>query len=286
MIVKIAGGLGNQMFQYAVAKAVSLKMQQTLYLDTTWFIQHRSRDFELHNYRISYKKAAYATVIWHKVWKRIFTILNLRNRYWVYDEDDTFLYDDSVFHKKYSYLMGYFQNPEYFRSIRDVLQREFVLSNQVESGQGQLIQKLQSTESVAVHVRRGDYVSENHSSLQKYIVQDVDYYHRAFRLVSDKISEPEFYIFSDDIDWCKKNFDSSIYHIHFIDSSLSNSVHDDFLFMRSCRHFILANSTFSWWAAWLSHEKGRLVVVPERWYMDTNKNAASKVLVEKDWFVL
>lgn len=197
---------------------------------------------------------------------RLFRILRRlgwlkKNTY--YAEKQRTIYDASVFMQAPRYLDGYWQNEQYFSEIRAVLLQE-LWPNQPLSINAQAHQiKIQQTHAVSIHVRRGDYL--NHPEIG---VLDIDYYKRAVDYIKEKIEAPVFFVFSNDVAWCKDNF-------NFIDSPVfvedTQTEIDDLMLMCQCQHNIVANSSFSWWAAWLNSNVDKIVIAPKRGWLKIQK---------------
>ncbi len=282
IIMKMKGGLGNQMFEYALARRLSLEYNQHLVLDTFSYIRDRKRNFELDNYNVKYDSKNGLKTFFYNILYKIYKE-NLNNKFKVSLEKKLFVFQDEIFQYKYSYLNGYWQNPKYFESIRDILLEDFRYKGELTEVEEQIIQTIQSQNSVAVHFRRDDYLNQENTSF--FEVQSLDYYSQAINHMKKKIPQACFYVFSDDIDWCKNNL-KEIDNVVFIDGTTSSSHHIDFLIMKSCKHFIIANSTFSWWAAWLSESENKQVIIPNKWFKDKEINDNSKVLVLEGWIVM
>jgi hypothetical protein len=283
VIVKITGGLGNQMFQYALGRAISIRRNEELVLDTMSYIKDKKRGFELDNYNVNYKsKNPFRGIIYDFIYKALNKQPIYRPKS-ILSEKKTFQFDKDVLSENAKYLVGYWQNPEYFDNIRRFLLKEFEYNGHISELQQNMIKKIKSENSVAIHIRRGDYLETNNKSI--YESMDLAYYMKAIEYLKREHNNLTFYFFSDDIDWCKENFclDDKV---TFVDSSISSSQHIDMLLMKSCNHFVIANSTFSWWAAWLSDNNGKIVIAPKNWYRDIEKNSSAKELLLNDWVII
>ena len=170
------------------------------------------------------------------------------------------------------YFDGYWGNEGYFKEIRPVLVRELQLKETFKDEQFLKMQSvIEKTNSVAIHIRRGDYVSNERFS-KIFNQLSPDYYVKAIETLSGKLKDPVFYFFSDDKDWVKANFlNNPDYPYCLIDQQVGGKDYLEFALMKSCRHFIIANSTFSWWAAWLGQENDTIVISPSYWYHDKER---------------
>ena len=156
--------------------------------------------------------------------------------------------------KKKNYFRGYWQNYKYFESIKNELNNDFSLEHNLDNLDPIILKKISETNSVCIHVRRGDFLGTDCE------VVNVDYYRNAFKKLNSKYKDLNFFIFSDDINWCKIN-------LIFLPNTTycSFTMLNDFHLMSLCNHFIIPNSTFSWWAAYLSKNKTKIVILPSKW---------------------
>lgn len=169
---------------------------------------------------------------------------------------------------KDAYLIGFWQSEKYFSNMEQILRKEFRFSKQPSGLNAEIADKICQNNAVFLHIRRGDYVS--HPDVAKFNgTCDQAYYERALSIVADKVSEPILYVFSDEPEWVRQNmhfpFPSTI-----IDHNGPDDAHEDLRLMSLCRHAIIANSTFSWWGAWLIDSEDKVVVAPRKWFADPN----------------
>jgi hypothetical protein len=284
MIIGLSGGLGNQIFQYALGKQLAEKYGEELSLDTFFYRQHPERKFELDFYQVPYKEKS--DYLWYnKVRLYVQRIPIVSDAFGIIKERKEFAYDTRIERHAYKYYTGYWQNLSYIRSYREELQRLFHYPKTLSDKQMQLVHEMHQNQSVAVHVRHGDYTSEQFKKV--YYTQKADYYRKAMELILKRMDDQKvkFYFFSDDIEWCRQVF-AEYENCVFVDHMISEDHHSDFMLMRQCKHFITANSTFSWWGAWLKEQAG-VVIVPAKWYYDDKKNQrVLQALIEPDWIVL
>lgn len=268
IITKIIGGLGNQMFQYAIARSIAEERKDAFLLDISYF-----KNYTLHNgYRLDQFNITenIASLEEIKKLKGSESLLSKICRHYgierrtYYKEKEYTIFDNSVFEKDDIYLDGYWQNEKYFRNIRNILLKEFNNKNELSKEIDGVLKKIKKHNSVSIHIRRGDYLNSPDVG-----VLDIDYYKRAVKYINDNVDSPRFFVFSDDLGWCKNqfNFIENIYYV-----SEGTSEIDDFFMMKSCKHNIIANSTFSWWAAWLNDYHHKFVISPVIWMKDNPKN--------------
>lgn len=276
VIVKLMGGLGNQMFQYAYAKA--LAGNNTIIFNINSFKKRKhnhesKREYELKIFKSIKVKKINSLLLRFIISKtkciQIFKKILSLKVYEVYSvNDNNMSFSVNLSSTNPIYLEGYFQNPIYFNSIRDVLVKEFRFPD-LPNCFKETIHKIQSANSISIHVRRGDYL--NSGNYEIHGVLPISYYSKAIEVINNYIQKPIYYVFSDDIIWCKANFNYLDYHINFISNINSDSWVDMYL-MSLCKHNIIANSTYSWWSAWLNQNEDKIVVSPKKWFSTGKDN--------------
>jgi len=285
---QIQGGLGNQLFQYATGKALSIRLKRHLQLDIDWFSHSwddvTPRHFLLPELNIDYQLINPSqTVQSPKRWSRIAQTFLPLNPYILKDRPFHFNSDINIFKPYISqdvYLMGYWQSYHYFSSIRDSLIREIRPKNALSDHYQEYLEKIISRPSAMVHIRRGDYVhlpvaAKIHGFL------GLDYYQKGIDLILASDPNAYFFIFSDDMAWAKAHLPHQA-KICFIESSGEKNapVHELFL-MSQCQKHLIANSSLSWWGAWLSESVTPMVIAPKNWTNDRDKNWDD--LLPKHW---
>ena len=283
IVTKLTGGLGNQMFQYASGRTLSLNCNAELYLDVEEYAKIKMHNgYELHNFLIQ-EKFFNKSFLDKALFKfenvnRIFSKYS-RGRLNYYKEPKCFIFDENLVSLTDSvYLDGYWQSYRYLELYKSQLINDFEFRNPPDDNNIFLIKEMNEVNSVAVHIRRGDYLS-NRIFSKVHNVLDIEYYISALDLINRKIPNPIFYIFSDDIAWAKQNlgfFGSCV----FVSNPEQSSI-EDMRLMRSCKHNIIANSSFSWWGAWLNPNPNKIVVAPTRW-LKTDLESNSD-LMPKEW---
>jgi hypothetical protein len=162
-----------------------------------------------------------------------------------------------------TYIDGYFQSEKYFSFYKKELRNEFSVKCPLSLANEIFIREINSTNSVMIHVRRGDYVS-NSDALSVHGICSLEYYKNAITLIKKRLVEPKFYVFSDDLEWCKSNLEL-LNDAVFVSGNERNPEVDIWL-MTNCRHHIIANSAFSWWGAWLAKSSDQVVIAPIPWF--------------------
>jgi len=258
-IVRLMGGLGNQMFQYAFGVAVG---NNTIY-DISWFDETRGnpnvtqREYELDFWNINPK-------LTDKPKKKIFGFINLKLKHIV--ESPFNIYNSKLLKEKNCIIEGYFQASQYYEPIRNRLLKDFVPRNKPDYRNQKMLDLIRDKNSVSIHVRRGDYVK-----LQKiHGLCDIDYYEKSVQHIAKNVKHPYFFIFSDDIKWVKDNLNID-YPCEYIDFNHGRDSAWDMWLMANCKHNIIANSSFSWWGAWLNQNSDKIVIAPKCWKADGSK---------------
>lgn len=263
MIVStITDGFGNQLFMYACGYAMARRHKEKLALDTTYLATSNLREYELGGLRVEYDKMYsinkslpyFLKVVLRKA---IHVCMSLR--FMQYREIQAWHYDGALFQATGSCrLKGYWQCEKYFKDYRNEILKMLSLSYEPTVSFKELLSKIQNTNSISVHVRRGDYVSLG------ICLSDV-YYKTAIRLMSEKVNAPDFYVFSDDMEYAQGLFEGiDNAKINFVKYEARNATIEDFLLMKSCLHNITANSSYSWWGAWANENNEKIVVCPKR----------------------
>lgn len=265
--VSLIGGLGNQMFQYATGKALALKHNTNLGFDLTFssfnFSGVTKWPYQLNQFGIDCQVLPnFITPVW-SIFKGLPLIKSLAG-FEFYKEAVPYKYDYRIEQiGSNAYLFGYFQDYRYFDSIKESLKKDFTIVKPLSDKAKLWFNKIESTNSCSIHIRRGDY-AKNPKALAFHGLMDKEYYQRAIAAVKE--SDTEFFIFSDEPEWVKANLQFEG-NIHFVESA--SALEDQFL-MRNCKNHIIANSSFSWWAAYLGVNPNKKVIAPQQWLAITS----------------
>lgn len=286
IVTCLQGGLGNQLFQYAAGRALSLQTGRKLWLVTALFRHDPQRDYALQPLNIKAGTLNGTGACWlaqaaasHGLLPRLLTTLRFRRRF-RYLNDLERGFQASIFTGDGpAVLFGYWQSEKYFQSYANQIHDDCAFRSPPRpEAQGWLNEIEQST-AVAVHVRRGDYVTNPHTAAV-HGVCDPDYYQAAADALLRRVAGPTFFVFSDDPDWAEANL-----HLpgrtKTVRGNQERADHEDLRLMSACRHFIIANSSFSWWGAWLGNANDKCVVAPRRWFQ--NYRADTKDLLPEGW---
>lgn len=176
------------------------------------------------------------------------------------------------------YLEGYWQSQKYFMNIRHILLSELILKEPLPLKCKHIFEKISNSNSVCVHIRRGDYVSNINAS-KLHTICNLDYYIQAMVYISQEIENPNFFIFSDDLEWVRSSF-SFDYEMYFVDINTTLEPHLDIQLMSACNNFIIANSTLSWWAAWIAKYDKKIVIAPENWFLTKERDLNDLLPIE------
>lgn len=279
--VKISGGLGNQLFQYAFGQYAAYKLNtEVIYHAQTKLINknftQRDLDIEKFDLPINFtkenfdEKSLFYLKKLSKYERKIVQILPFLNKKINIQNPDIHLLVKKI--NDDCYYDGYWQNPAYPDSISNLLKSKIVLSDESFFKLENVINKIESSESVSIHIRRGDYINIL-ANTKIYNICNFDYYKKAIEHIEKSITNPIFFIFTEDIEWAKESFvgDKFIF-------VTGNSAIEDMIMMSKCKNNIIANSTFSWWGAWLNQNDKKIVVAPKNWYVNFLKNSVHDFL--------
>jgi len=287
IITKLIGGLGNQMFQYAVGRHLTIKNNTILKLDISGFKDYKLRNYDLGCFKILEDIATsedLSGVIFpsdgsiHKVGKYLkIKTANVQHIQYIKEQESDFQPElltlgDNI------YLDGYWQSEKYFSDIKDVIRKEFTVKGMPDPINESYLGEIRDCESVSVHIRRGDYVS-NPTTNQVHGFLGLEYYQRAMNAMLEKIGNPHFFVFSDDPEWAERNIKANAPITYVKHNGTKN--YEDLRLMSTCKHHIIANSSFSWWGAWLSLDEEMFVIAPKRWFKLDRLNARD--LIPESW---
>jgi hypothetical protein len=287
VIVKLIGGLGNQMFQYATGRRLAHRLGTQLKLDVSDFEIYKLRSYNLDIFDLVGEFATTAEVAWLKFGKasrikKLWLLIKQGRSGPSYIQEKHFHLNPGVLtlHDNV-YLDGYWQSEAYFKDIEDVIRNDFKLRAPPSEENSRLADRIDSVCPVSLHIRRGDYVSDPTTN-RVHGTLDPDYYERSMDLIAAKITNPHFFIFSDDPGWGKMNL--AMKHgrtVSIIDNNDEAHAHEDFRLMSRCKHHVIANSSFSWWAAWLNPYPEKIVIAPKKWFNDPSIDTSD--LIPESW---
>jgi hypothetical protein len=273
-IIKMMGGLGNQLFQAALGISLTHQFGETLKLDLTFYDHnHAHQGFELQrvfnfDFPVATEKELKQLIGWRKT--KVGRNIMARNRFSFLRGKNYYKEIDLGFNKMVfslpdsCYLDGFWQTEKYFFPCSSEIRKQYNFITPLTNKNREIASKITNSNSVSLHVRLGDYVSQEG---QFHGVCSLDYYEKAMQYVEERISNPTYFVFSDDIESARKflRINRSVF---FVDYNHGQESFNDMRLMSLCRNHIIANSSFSWWGAWLNREPDKLVVAPNRWFMD------------------
>jgi len=290
IIVKLMGGLGNQMFQYALGRSLSRKLGVEFKMDKS-FYDHQPpgvtpRVYELGVYKIVENFASQNEVDTMLKTKKLGLFLRLLRKLKLYKTKSDYIIEPSndfysqIFNvPDNKYLEGYFQSYKYFDSIRDLIIKDFTLKDSPIGKNLECLNKILSVNAVSAHIRRGDYVTDKKTNAY-HGTCGPDYYAKALETIKQKVSNPYFFVFSDDIEWVKQNMNFGD-QVTYVDWNGPDAGQEDLRLMAACQHFIIANSSFSWWGAYLATNPNKIVIAPQKWFTDPAK--VPQDLIPPNW---
>ena len=259
----ISGGLGNQMFQYAFylsmqAKGVACEINTSLY-----DVVNMHNGFELS--RVFGIDSEVGSTIFSRFLVRFFGKYKIKHV--VYSETP-YVFNSQAYGDSSIIYNGNWICEDYFKEIELSIRNIYRFIN-IDVRNMQLAKELTEKNSVSLHIRRGDYLK-----FPSWNVCDENYYCRAIEYIKKYVKDPLFYVFSDDPDWCESFMTKMSVPFRIVKHNREENNYKDMYLMSCCKHNINANSTFSWWGAWLNRNKNKIVIMPTIWTKDTNENPA------------
>lgn len=291
--VRLKGGLGNQLFQYATAKALAAKHRTSVAFDLSVLLKkeahawHTPREYELATLGIPsvepslVEKLAFglADVPARKLLQRIVRRSISAKVY----HEKSFNYDPDIETKTSArtYLNGHFPSERYFKGIEPLLRTELQFMGQPDAS---VVRRIKASCSVSVHIRRGDYLT-NPSALHYHGLCSLAYYQQAIAYMASQHPDIHIFVFSDDLAWARQHL-SFPFPIDYVEGNLGENSYLDMQLMSLCRHHIIANSSFSWWGAWLNPSPDKIVVAPKRWFADEAAQRQAQDIIPDSWIQL
>lgn len=255
VITRLVGGLGNQLFQYAFGRKVASQNGVPLKLDISCYDNNPSRKYGLKHFKVMESFASPEEI---ESVKAECSLVEPYEQFYTFNPQ-ALLLPASV------YLDGFWVNEKYFQGIEPWIRQEFSLKEELDPGNREMANLISASQSVALHIRRGDLLTDPLAN-QNLGVCPLEYYYRATKEIASFIPNPHFFVFSDDWDWfwaleiIKVN-----YQVTFVTLNREADCHKDLYLMSLCKHHIIANSTFSWWGAWLAPDPQKMIIAPEKW---------------------
>ena len=290
IIVRLIGGLGNQLFQYAVARHLAEIHGTVLKIDISGFETYKLHKYSLWPFNIQEHFASTEEVakltpkmgVAGRILRRVLhRPLKLAKTH--IKEKNSFYFDPEILNLPDGiYLDGYWQSEKYFANIEDNIRREVTVKTPQMHKNKELAELIASCEAVSIHIRRGDYVSNSNTN-KKHGTCKLDYYFRCLEYITNAINHLHFFVFSDEPQWACDNLKLT-YPTTIVDYNGVDKNYEDIRLMSQCKYNIIANSTFSWWAAWLNKNPDKIVIAPKKWFNDSSINTSA--LIPDSWIQL
>ena len=271
----IKGGLGNQLFQFASSYALAKRLNQELVLDNSFFPKQTLRGYKLGFLKLDknieigkYEESLLITIYKNKyinglIRRSHFKTLPIKHGTYLIDHAGEFTPSFFDVRSDNIFMNGYFQSEEYFKDVRGEILRQINPSYTLEKEYCEILEKIKETNSVAIHIRHGDFLKADGTDF--HYILDKNYYIESIKRMREMTGNPTFYCFSDDIEWVKANIGDSD-DFQFVSLSTEHPDIDEMMLMKNCQNIITANSTFSWWAAWLNENENALIFCPNKAY--------------------
>ena len=274
IIIQMAGGLGNQMFQYALYRQLISMGKIVKMDDEAGFKEDKQRNPALAPFGITYERASRKEII-RMTDASMFPLTRIRRKFFgrhshsYFEENKRF--QRKIFDWDDVYLEGYWQSEKYFSDVAELLKKEFGLESVREnhsSGCGfseqaeKYLREIEQTRSVSIHIRRGDYLLPQNQVLFGNICTE-RYYEKAMKMIADRYPDVTFYLFTNDSEWAKTWIEKP-YRIVPVEWAEAKD-YELLTLMSRCKHNILANSSFSWWASYLNENPDKMVIAPDKW---------------------
>lgn len=267
LMIQMTGGMGNQMFVYAFYTALQQEGKEVCIEDFTHYKEIGRNDNRLEEiFPLVYKKATRteynrltdsSLLPWIRVRRKLFGRKDKS-----YKEKEAIIFEKEAFEQEDCYFVGFWQSQRYFENVKEKLRKDFTFHWETFSDKAKSYRKqMEQTNSVSVHIRRGDYLNENFFPIYGGICTDA-YYESAMAYMKKKYPDCIFYLFTDDAEWGRKQAGDNIV---FADCTEKDDAYVDMALMACCKHNIVANSSFSWWGAWLNANPHKTVIMPARW---------------------
>ena len=295
IVVSLYGGLGNQLFQYAMGRALSLRNGLPLVLDLAWFDQVKEGDASvttIREYALTPFELAVQTQktqapspispsLMQRILRRILRHAPTKNEGLSIYREKGFNFDRMAFeYQGPVWLQGYWQSYRYFDDAAEILRHELGQARNVSVATQDMLDRISHSDAICLHIRRGDYVT-NKNAAATHGLCSLDYYTKGVEILSSDLNNPHCFVFSDDPDWARTNLNLAT-PITIVDINGPDAAHEDLWLMAACKRFVIANSSLSWWGAWLSVREGKRVVAPLDWFADKGGRDTRDLLPE-DW---
>jgi hypothetical protein len=292
IVIKLEGGLGNQMFQYAFVSILAKRNKALVLIDkSSYGVTEKIEGYTPRNFELSIFDNSYTSIRDSELlhFYRLSKLNKIKKKLGfnypkIFEEFSYDFQPKALLLKAPVYLKGYYQSYKYFQAHQDLVASLFSFPvTTLDSINLALLEKIKNGNTISVHIRRGDYVSDKKTQ-EFHGNCTLDYYLEAISLFASQNSDFELIFFSDDSEWAKKQFENLPYSKTFVDHNNDEHSWKDMFLMRSCKHNIIANSSFSWWAAWLNENPNKTVIAPKKWFAAIEKTPND--LIPPQWIRL
>jgi hypothetical protein len=290
VIVRLSGGLGNQMFEYAMARTVAHRRHTSVRLDFKYLKADRKRRYGLGAWNVNTRPASSLDYLRVAMggWR---CVLKGPCPYYAkpYVYEQSFCFDSNALQApRHCVLAGYWQSERYFKEIEPIIRQEFTLRMEPSAETQQTACAIRASNSVFLHIRRGDYIADPETK-RVHGSCSIQHYENAAAHIARVVDRPHFFVFSDEPSWARESLKlpfpmTIVNHNPPGNSGSPGREHEDMWLMTLCRHAILANSSFSWWGAWLNPDRNRVVIRPKRWVQDPQFEP--KDLIPESWIAI
>lgn len=264
--VKLIGGLGNQLFQYAFGRSLSSDLNTELFFDLSHYDSEYAKSLRHEFYTLNYFKIEDINA------EKFPNEIESSSKLSYYKERDFNEITGFPSLKNFdalelpAHFEGYWQTEKYFMHNEKLIRKDFQFKTPIKGKNKKIAKDISDNNAVAMHIRRGDYLNYT-----KFGTCSTDYYKRSVEFIEKQVDNPKFFIFSDDHLWVKENIHIPHPTYRVTNNDVENG-HEDLRLMSLCNHFIIANSSFSWWGAWLSENKDKIVTTPQPWLLCRDPN--------------
>lgn len=290
--VAVYGGLGNQMFQYAFCESLKKHGKSSRISFSSFFYFNHHNGFALTNafnikLQFPLNLMSFVLTRMHFIYRNRYSAFVFRNVikryhnlfYKEYKEKQEFVFDPEVYNQDSRMFRGIWQVVDYLDGVEQKIASDFSFTKPADEANMKLISQIENCNAVSLHIRRGDYLNSEWADILG-VIKGMGYYERSVKYIKERVSDPHFFIFSDDINWVKDNL--KLTECTYVDHNKGTDSYIDMYLMSLCKHNIIANSTFSWWGGWLNKNSEKIVIMPEKWI---NREACYGIFPE-NWIKL
>lgn len=265
IIAKLIGGLGNQLFQYAVSRHLAEIHNTTLKIDLTEFELYKLHKYSLQHFKIIEEFSSDDDLN---------AVKEVKEKHFHFNEEFKNISNNVL-------LRGYWQTEKYFNEITNIIRAEFSVKSELKGRDLEVSKLIADCNAVSLHIRRSDYIPNSYKD-QIFDSLSLDYYQRAIADLAQVEKDLKLFIFSDDPEWVKDNVKLD-FPVIYVDHNTADTNYEDLRLMSLCRHNIIANSSFSWWGAWLNDNKDKRVYAPTEWFNSNVRDLDSKDIIPDSW---